>query len=247
MLKTITKFVVERRRLARQHRQQVIVEGDSGDPAGHSEIPQLQGDNGDPSRHSEVPQREGDNSDSSTHSKVPPQLAEPQPGEPPAPTVWGKVKWYNALKRYGFVELSDGSGDAFLHASALAGISVDALQSGVTIEFRTAPAQRGIQVTEVISIDSSTAAPPRPPRKNFRSPLDRQPLEASVQEMGTVKWYNVAKGFGFIVRDGGGKDVFVHVSALQRAGIMSLSEGQRVFVGVAEGQKGPEAASIQLA
>src|SRR5271165_3067733 len=229
MLKTITKFVVERRRLVRQRRQQVIEEGDSGDPAGHSE----------------VPQREGDNSDSSRHPKVPPQLAEPQLGEPPAPTVRGKVKWYNALKRYGFVELSDGSGDAFLHASALAGISVDTLQPGETLELRVALGQRGPQVTEVISVDSSTAALPRPPRKSSRSPLDRQPLEASVQEMGTVKWYNVAKGFGFIVRDGGGKDVFVHVSALDRAGITGLNEGQRVFVGVAEGQKGPEAASIQ--
>ena len=158
MLKTITKFVVERRRLVRQRRQQVLEEGESGDPegqaevpqregdnsdpSGHSEIPQREGDNGDPSRHSEVPQREGDNSDSSRHSKVPPQLAEPQLGEPAAPTVWGKLKWYNRVKRYGFVELSDGSGDAFLHASALAGISVEALQPGVTIEFRTAPARR---------------------------------------------------------------------------------------------------------
>ena len=75
MLKTITKFVVERRRLVRQRRQQVIREAD-GDGA---------------SSHSEVPQREGDNSDSSRHSKVPPQLAEPQLGEPPAPTVWGKL------------------------------------------------------------------------------------------------------------------------------------------------------------
>jgi CspA family cold shock protein len=209
MLKTITKFVIERRRLVRQRRQQVIEEGDSGDPAGHSEVQQREGDNGDPSRHSEVQQREGDNSDSSRYSKVPPQLAKPQLGEPPAPTVWGKLKWFNPGKRYGFVELSDGSGDAFLHASAVVDVSIGALQPGVTIEFRTAPAQRGLQVTEVIGIDSSTAAPPRPPRKKFRSPLDRQPLEASVQEMGTVKWYNAAKGFGFIVLDGGGNDVFV--------------------------------------
>ena len=247
MLKTITKFVVERRRLVRQRRQQVIEGGDSGDPAMHSEVPQREGDNGDLSSHSEVQQRQGDHSDSSGHSKVPPQLAETQLGEPPAPTLWGKLKWFNPGKRYGFVELSDGSGDAFLHASAVVGVSIGALQPGVTIEFRTAPAQRGLQVTEVISIDNSTAAPPRPSRKSSRSPLDRQPLEASVQEMGTVKWYNVAKGFGFIVRDGGGKDVFVHVSALDRAGITDLNEGQRVFVGVAEGQKGPEAASIRVA
>jgi CspA family cold shock protein len=181
------------------------------------------------------------------NSDVPPGPAEPELEGSSGLAVRGQVKWFNPTKGYGFVQLSDGSGDAFLHASALAGISIDALQPGVTIEFRTAPAQRGLQVTEVISVDSSTAAPPRPPRKSSRSPLDRQPLEASVQEMGTVKWYNAAKGFGFIVRDGGGKDVFVHVSALDRAGITGLNEGQRVFVGVAEGQKGPEAASIHLA
>ena len=118
MLKTITKFVVERRRLVRQRRQQVIEEGDGGDPEGQSE----------------VPQREGDNSESPKHSNVPPQLAEPQLGEPPAPTVWGKVKWFNASKGYGFVQLSDGSGDAFIHATALAGIGVSTLQQGETLE-----------------------------------------------------------------------------------------------------------------
>ena len=65
--------------------------------------------------------------------------------------------------------------------------------------------------------------------------------------MGTVKWYNATKGFGFIVRDSGGKDVFLRASVLQRAGIARLNQGQRVFVGVAEGSRGPEAASVQLA
>jgi CspA family cold shock protein len=61
-----------------------------------------------------------------------------------------------------------------------------------------------------------------------------------------VKWCNAINGFGFIVRDAG-EGCLVHASALQRAGIMGLNEGRRVFVGVAEGRKGLEAASIQLA
>ena len=64
---------------------------------------------------------------------------------------------------------------------------------------------------------------------------------------GVVKFFNTSKGFGFIAPDGGGKDVFIHASALQRAGLMSLNEGQRVVVDIAEGRKGPEAVGIQLA
>jgi CspA family cold shock protein len=190
---------------------------------------------------------EDDSREPRSDSDVPPRLAEPELEGSSGRAVRGQVKWFNPNKGYGFVQLSDGSGDAFLHVTALAGIGVSTLQPGETLELHVVLGQRGPQVTEVISVDSSTAAPPRSPRGRFRSPSERQPLEASVHEMGTVKWYNAAKGFGFIVRDGGGNDVFVHVSALQRAGLMGLNEGQRVFVGVAEGQKGPEAASIQLA
>ena len=185
------------------------------------------------SRHAQEPQPqviENDGmKDPRSHSEVPLQLAEPLLEEPSGQPVWGKVKWYDPDKRYGFVELSDGSGDVFLHATALAGIGVSSLQPGETLEVRVAPGQRGPQVTEVISVDSSTAAPPGPRRKSFRSRSDRRPTEASVQEMGMVKWYNAAKGFGFIVLDGSGKDVFVHASALERAGIVNLNEGQRVM------------------
>ena len=54
------------------------------------------------------------------------------------------------------------------------------------------------------------------------------------------------KGFGFIASDRGGKDIFVHASALNRAGIADLAEGQRVTVDVIDGRKGPEAASLRL-
>jgi CspA family cold shock protein len=123
-------------------------------------------------------------------------------------------------------------------------LGVTQVQPGETLEVRVAQGQRGPQVTEVLNVDSSTAAPPRP-RTGFR-PAERAPLEPTSSENGTVKWYNATKGFGFIVRDGGGKDVFVHASALQRAGLMNLAEGQRVLVDIAEGRKGPEAVGIQL-
>lgn len=178
----------------------------------------------------------------------PPQVAEPELVEEPSePPVRARVKWFNPNKRYGFVELLDGSGDAFLHATVLRRIGVDGVQPGTTLDLRLAPGQRGPQVTEIISLDSTTAVPPSARLASPRSPYDRPNPEASVDETGTVKWYNTVKGFGFVVRDQGGKDIFVHASVLQRAGLVNLNEGQRVVVGVIEGRKGPEAASIQLA
>ena len=64
-----------------------------------------------------------------------------------------------------------------------------------------------------------------------------------MKEQGTVKWFNDAKGFGFIQRDGG-EDVFVHHSAIQEAGFKSLSEGQRVELTVTRGPKGLQASEV---
>ena len=62
---------------------------------------------------------------------------------------------------------------------------------------------------------------------------------------GTVKWFNDAKGFGFITVDGQAKDVFVHHSAIQGTGFKSLAEGQKVEFDIVQGQKGPAAERVR--
>ena len=163
---------------------------------------------------------------------------------PAGPTVQATVKWYNPDKGFGFVGLASG-GDAFLHVSVIERSGNSTVPPGATLEVRVGSGQKGMQVTEILSVDTSTAAQ-EPARRTRPEPRYAPPDQATVEEFGTVKFYAADKGFGFIVRDRGGKDIFVHASALSRAGISELTEGQRVAVDMVEGGKGPEAVSIRL-
>jgi cold shock protein len=71
------------------------------------------------------------------------------------------------------------------------------------------------------------------------------PRRRNTMAIGTVKWFNAEKGFGFITPDGGGADVFAHFSAIQSSGYRSLEENQRVEFEVTQGQKGPQAENIR--
>ncbi len=68
----------------------------------------------------------------------------------------------------------------------------------------------------------------------------------SQTETGTVKWFNDAKGFGFITQDGGGEDLFVHFRSIQSSGFKSLQEGQKVSYVAVKGQKGMQADQVQV-
>ena len=150
------------------------------------------------------------------------------------------VKWFNRSRGFGFIVLSDGSGEAFIHRSVLAQSGIDALEPGAVLKVRVVRGNRRPKVIEVLSVDSSSAVSATKRRPKTRS--DAPPLE----EIGTVTSYKANWGYGFIARSRGGRDVFVHASALKRRTIPGLSEGQRVIMNVIEGRKGPQARSVRL-
>ncbi len=144
------------------------------------------------------------------------------------------VKWFNPTKGFGFVQPTDGSPDAFMHVSVVERSGHNTLPQGATIICDLCAGQKGPQVAAVHRVESMPEAPPHD-----------EGGEASEVD-GTVKFYNGEKGFGFVVPDGGGKDVFVSARVLERAGIRDLEPDQRLRMMTRMGQKGPMADSVEL-
>ncbi|MEI6559876.1 MAG: cold shock domain-containing protein [Rhodospirillaceae bacterium] len=172
------------------------------------------------------------------------------------------VKWFNPTKGFGFVTPEDGSPDAFLHISAVQAAGHDALPEGATIICDLSHGPKGPQVATISSVDTSTASAgggrpqrssprggdfghsPRGPSRGGWGGQDDDQGGDTVE--GTVKWFNADKGFGFVAPQGGGKDVFVHRSALERSGLHALADGEPVRLTVRQGQKGPEAVRVEV-
>jgi cold shock protein len=152
-------------------------------------------------------------------------------------TVEATVKWFSATKGYGFVELADGQRDAFLHLKTLRETGRQTLPSGAKIRVVARAGSRGAEVVRVIDVDTRGAMD----RSSRRSTWD--PAAAS-DLTGKVKWFDDARGFGFVAGDDFGRDVFVHSSTLGACGVRGLFEGQTVSMRVVETPKGREAITI---
>ena len=133
----------------------------------------------------------------------------------------GTVRWFDPERGFGFLAPEDSSADLFVHASEIVGDGrTRLLREGQAVEFEVGEGDRGPQARGV-RVTGEVAA------------------GAALGVLGTVKWYEPAKGYGFASPDGGGPEVFVHSSAIVTGGVVTA--GQRVAFLVSEGDRGPQA------
>jgi len=163
----------------------------------------------------------------------------------------GVVKFFNGQKGFGFIVRDDGGEDVFVHISAVEQAGLTGLAEGQPLEFTLVDRGGRISATDLkIEGDPLPVEDRGPPRDRdaggFGGPGAArggpQRQLTGEKATGTVKFFNATKGFGFITRDDGQPDAFVHISAMQRAGIPSLQEGDRLEFELEVDRRGKTAA-----
>jgi CspA family cold shock protein len=158
----------------------------------------------------------------------------------------GVVKFFNPQKRFGFIVRDDGGEDVFVHISAVEAAGLTDLADGQPLEFTLVDRGGRVSATD-LKIEGEpmeivrTARPEGGPGGPGG---DRGPQRQLTGEKatGTVKFFNAMKGFGFISRDDGQPDAFVHISAVERAGLPTINEGDRLEFDIEVDRRGKFAA-----
>lgn len=162
----------------------------------------------------------------------------------------GIVKFFNGQKGFGFIVRDDGGEDVFVHISAVEQAGLAGLAEGQPLSFTLVDRGGKISATELkidgepMPVEDRAPREPRGERPGGFGGGGRGPQRQLTGEKatGTVKFFNAMKGFGFVQRDDGAADAFVHISAVERAGLRGLNEGDRLEFDIEVDNRGKFAA-----
>jgi len=155
--------------------------------------------------------------------------------------VAGRVKWFDAAKGYGFVVPDNGEADVLIHVTVLRRDGFSVLREGSRVVAEALRRERGLQVFKVISIAEPEGDYGSPPPVRTRS----QATAVGGFEIVIVKWFNRARGFGFLSRGEGTEDIFVHMETLRRYGFVDPKPGDSMLARFGAGPKGLMAAEVR--
>ena len=167
--------------------------------------------------------------------------------------LWGHVKWYDAVKGYGFVVPEDGGPDIMVHASCVRAFGKMALAEGARVRLLANHGQRGLNAQEIMEVEEPEGpvagmsedvggfGESTRPTEFLGPDVEIGPLVAA-----RVKWFDKQKGFGFVNIFGRSEDVFVHMETVRRCGFQDLASGEGMAVRTFRGPRGLMVAELKL-